>query len=110
VQLWSDYEFYAAFVYDAAGVPRFLTAESGMFAGADATLPIDQLSGFCPLCTRTGAPARQTVGTLRRVFSNGTLARIDVSATFAAEVTGIWNQQDPLQALGGAGTTQGCAP
>lgn len=103
VQFWEDYEFYATFVYDEAGAPRFLTSESGVFAGLDATLPLDRLTGFCPLCTRTGTPIRETVGTLRRVIANGTLSRIDVS-------TPSWSQQDPVQALGGPGTTQGCAP
>src|SRR5690606_26385941 len=66
VQLFPDYEFYAAFVYDSRGVARFLTSEAGSFRGADATLPLEQLTGFCPLCTRTGAPVRADVGTLRR--------------------------------------------
>jgi hypothetical protein len=112
VQLWPDYEFYADFIYDAAGSPVFLTAETAGFAGADATLPLEQLRGFCPLCTRTGAPTRQGVGTLRRVFGNGTLTHLGISATLVDDVTagGTWNRFEAVQTLGGPGTTQGCAP
>ena len=110
VQLWSHYEFYAAFVYDADGRPRFLTAETTPFAGADASLTLEQLFGFCPLCDYPGAPARTPVGTLRRVFTGGTLSALDVAATFADGVPGAWEQQDPVQPLGGPDSTQGCAP
>lgn len=109
VQLWDDYEFYAAFVYDDAGVPRFLTAENSTFAGADATMPIDQLQGFCPTCS-WAAPVRTTVGTLRRIVSGGTLQQIGIEATFAGSVSGTWSRLETLQPLGGPGTTQGCAP
>lgn len=108
VQLFPDYEFHAAFLYDALGVPRFLTAESQRFAGADATLPLEQLQGFCPLCERAGAPARADIGTLRRRFSAGTLAGMEVDAVYTAGVPGAWSAIDAVQALGGPGTTQGC--
>ena len=110
VQFWEDYEFYAAFVYDEAGVPRFLTAESNTYLGADATLPIDQLQGFCPLCDRTGAPSRYPVGTLRRTISGGTLTHLGISADFTGGQSGSWERYEPVQPLGGPGTTQGCAP
>ena len=110
VQFWDDYEFYAAFIYDEAGVPRFLTAESGSFLGADATLPIDQLQGFCPLCERAGMPTRQAVGTLRRTISGGTLTHLGVTAAFTGWQSGAWSRYEPVQPLGGPGTTQGCTP
>ncbi|MBW8312002.1 MAG: hypothetical protein K0M64_08180 [Rhizobium sp.] len=108
VQLFPDYEFYAAFVYDARGVPRFLTAESPRFAGADAVLPLEQLAGFCPLCERTGAPARTDIGTLKRRFAAGGLVGMELDGVFTGGVPGAWTGNDAVQLLGGPGTTQGC--
>lgn len=109
VQLWPDYEFYASFVYDDRGLPRFLTAESPRFAGATATLPVDQLSGFDPHYDHNPVE-RRTVGTMTRTFAGGTLSSISLQATYVRGVPGGWNQSDMLQPLGGPGTTQGCAP
>lgn len=108
VQLFPDYEFYAAFVYDARGVARFLTSEAGSFRGADATMPLEQLTGFCPLCERTGAPARADIGTLRRRLANGTLVGLELDAIYGGGVPGTWSADDAVQPLGGPGTTQGC--
>jgi len=107
VQLFPDYEFYAAFVYDARGVPRFLTAESPRFAGADAVLPLEQLTGFCPLCERTGPPVRHTVGVLERRFASGRLAAVSLDAVYAQGVPGAWSANETVTPLG---DLQGCAP
>ena len=109
VQLFPDYEFYAAFVYDGRGVPRFLTAESGSFRGADATLTLEQLTGFCPLCERSGAPTRADIGTLRRRFDASGLVQMQLDAIFTGGVPGAWTGDDNVQLLGGPGTAQGCA-
>lgn len=109
-QLFPNYEFYAAFVYDASGVPRFLLAESSVFAGADATFNVEQLTGFCPLCQRTGLPQRRTIGTLRRLIQGGTFANISVDAIYAGPLVGTWTANEAIQPLGGPGTTQGCQP
>lgn len=109
VQLFSNYEFYAAFVYDAAGVPRFLVAENPSFAGSTGSVPLAQLRGFCPLCTRSAAPTRATVGTLSRTFSAGALSNLSLDATYASPVTGRWQVTDAVQPLGGATSLQGCA-
>ncbi len=109
VQLFPDYEFYAAFVYDGQGVPRFLTSEAGSFRGADTVLPLEQLTGFCPLCERTGTPARADVGTLRRRFDASGLVQMQPDAIYAGGVPGAWTGNDLVQPLGGPGTTQGCA-
>ncbi|MFN3965765.1 MAG: hypothetical protein ACK4JC_10125 [Silanimonas lenta] len=110
VQLYPDYEFYAAFVYDAAGVPRFLVAERSGFGGTSASLTLEQLTGFCPLCTRSGPPLRQPVGVLGRTYAAGRLASLSLDASFTAGVPGRWQQSESVQLLGGAGTTQGCLP
>jgi hypothetical protein len=108
VQFWSDYEFHAAFAYDAKGVARFLTAESSRFAGADATLVLEQLQGFCPTCV-VATPLRQPIGTLRRVIGGG-LRRFVLDGMYASPVAGDWIVDHAVQLLGGPGTTQGCDP
>ena len=110
VQMYEDYEFYAAFIYDRSGTARFVLAESPDFAGADATLALEQLSGFCPLCARSGNPARQSIGTLARRFSGGSFANIAVDGIFTGPVTGVWTADEAIQPLGGPGTVQGCLP
>jgi hypothetical protein len=109
VQMFPGYEFYAAFVYDGLGVPRFLVAERNGFGGAEATLPLEQLTGFCPLCARPGAPARQAIGSFTRRFSGGSFANITLNGSYTGPVPGTWSANQAVQALGGPGTTQGCA-
>jgi hypothetical protein len=106
VQLLPNYEFHAVFAYSARGVPRFLVAERNGVGAANETLPLQQLRGFCPLCVRTGAPERTTVGVLRREFVNGQLSRIGVDASFANGTPGTWVANDAVVPLGGL---QGCA-
>lgn len=110
VQMFEDYEFYAAFIYDQQGIARFALAESTGFAGADATLSLEQLGGFCPLCTRNGNPARQSIGTLARRFSGGSFANIAVDGIFAGALSGAWTADEAIQPLGGPATVQGCLP
>jgi len=107
VQLFPNYEFFAAFVYDSLGVPRYLAAERADFGGVVSALDLQQLTGFCPLCARSGDPTRTTVGRLQRTLGAGTLQRIELGATFAGDVTGRWNVTDTVLPLGGL---QGCTP
>ncbi|WP_397595638.1 alpha/beta hydrolase family esterase [Silanimonas sp.] len=104
------YEFYATFVYDARGVARFLVAEDGPSAAGTASLGLDQLTGFCPTCERTGSPTRTRVGSLQRTIGGGRLTGITVSAAFANGVPGAWNATDTLSMLDSQGRTQGCQP
>lgn len=108
VQMFPTYEFHASFVYDGRGVPRFLLAERNGFGGASATLTLEQLKGFCPLCTRTGNPTRFGVGSYTRLFAGGSFSNIAVDATFTDGLPGTWGTNQPAQLLGGAGTAQGC--
>lgn len=110
VQMFPNYEFHSAFIYDRYGVARFLVAERSGFGGADATLPLEQLSGFCPLCDRTGSPARYSAGTLRRTIAAGSINTMTLSANMTAGVSGRWNWPDNVVVLGGSSATQGCAP
>lgn len=116
LQLWEDYEYLAAFVYDEQGVPMFLAAELGRFGGDDATLVLQRLTGACPTCDFTES-VRADVGTLARRFSGGALASIELDAVWQdgnppywLPPVSTWSAVDAVQLLGGAGTTQGCAP
>lgn len=106
VQSFPDYEFYLVFGYDAQGVPRYLVAERSGFGGSTETLTLEQLRGVCPLCTRTGNPARTTVGTLQRRIEGGTLRNITLSATYVNGVPGTWAANDAVIPLG---NLRGCA-
>lgn len=116
VQMFANYEFYTAFVYDSRGEPRFLVAERSGFGDDDEVLDLKQMSGYCPSCEFERAPVRTTVGTLRRRLSGGKLLDIELDAIFVPDeqqsvpVPGAWSSVDVLQLLGGAGTTQGCDP
>ena len=111
VQVWPNYEFYAAFVYDNQGEARYLVAErNGGTYQADATIALEQMHGFSPWQAWPGSPTRFPVGSLRRVMSGNTLSRIVVSATFTDGVPGSWAGDDDVQILGGLGATQGCDP
>lgn len=107
VQLFPNYEYYAAFVYDGRGVPRFLSAERNGFGGTQASLDLWQLSGDCPLCERTGPPVRHTVGVLERRFASGRLAAVSLDAVYAQGVPGAWSANETVTPLG---DLQGCAP
>ena len=107
VQLFPNYEFYAAFVYDERGVARFLAAERGGVGGAVSALDLQQLTGFCPLCAREGDPLRSTIGRLQRTLVDGRLSRITLDAAYVHGVTGRWTVSDAVVPLGGL---QVCAP
>jgi hypothetical protein len=106
VQLFPNYEFYTVFGYDAQGVPRYLIAERSGIGTATQSMNLDQNTGACPLCTRTGNPVRSTVGTLTRTVGSGTLQRIQLTGTYTAGVAGTWAANDTVTPLG---TLQGCA-
>jgi subtilisin family serine protease len=107
-QVAANYEFIASFVYDDIGVPRFLLSErGGAFNAAGTTINVNQLSGFCPLCTRTAAPVKTAVGTTTRNYSANTISSIGVSGTFINGVPGSWNVTSAVVPLGGV---QGCNP
>jgi len=104
--LFPNYEFYTVFGYDAQGVPRYLIAERSGIGTATQSMNLDQNTGACPLCTRTGNPVRSTVGTLTRTVGSGTLQRIQLTGTYTAGVAGTWAANDTVTPLG---TLQGCA-
>lgn len=109
VQLWEQYEYLAAFVYDGRGEPRFLAGERSGFGGAETVLALEQLRGACPTCAWV-PPVRTNVGTLLRRITNGALSRIEIDVEYTDGVPGTWTAIDDVELLGGPGTAQGCAP
>ena len=102
------YEFYAAFIYDSRGHPRFLVAERGGTGARDESVALEQLRGFCPQCTHA-AVTRQPAGTLRRVYSSsGVLERIVLDARFGGGLSGAWNVTDTVRMLDDSRRAQGC--
>lgn len=115
VQMWGNYEFYAAFNFDEQGVPMFLLAEQAQFAGNEATFALERLVGSCPTC-EWRASTRTQVGTFVRRLVNNTLTGIELDAVWQDGNPPFWlppvsslSTEDSVQLLGGSGTTQGCA-
>jgi subtilisin family serine protease len=108
VQVNPTYEFIANFVYDGTGFPRFLLAEreNTTFVNATETFALNQLRGFCPLCTRID-PVTTQVGTLTRTYATSNITSIGTNATYVNGVPGVWNVTSPVTILTQA---QGCTP
>lgn len=111
VQMFPNYEYVAVFVYDQMGVPRFLDAqrETG-FGGSSASYPLVQLSGFCPLCARSGDPTRTPIGSFSRTITGGTFSNVTLNGTFINGVPGTWAGNESIVPLGGTPGLQGCTP
>lgn len=106
VQVAPGYEFFAAYLYDELGRPRFLAAErGGSFAADSPDIELHQLRGFGPFAPWK-APVRTPVGSLRRTFSGGALDAVSMQAAFADGLPGEWNVVDAVVPLT---ATQGCA-
>lgn len=96
VQFFPNYEFHLVFGYDSEGVPRYLNAERQGFGAAEQAMDLNQLTGACPLCERTGDPQRARVGTLTRTITGGTLTRFMLDATYLNGVPGTWAANDAV--------------
>ena len=85
-----------AYLYDAAGNPRWLIGQNGPFGAADLTL--SQLTGFCPLCAYS-APVYRAAGRLTRTFTSIDAGRTLVDATLLAPLNGRWTSDDAVVRL-----------
>jgi len=105
------YEFYAAFLYDALGEPRFLVAEGPPQPVPEGLFRLQQLTGACPLCPMPAAGAiRRDAGTLVRRLQAGLPVEFRIDALFGAGVAGAWQVTDALQPLDPLGRMADCAP
>jgi hypothetical protein len=107
VQLWEDYEFFAAFVYDADGVPRYIAAEHEGFGGATASSALYQTRGSCPMCWWSQSTYTD-IGVLTRTIQPDGKMRMQIDGVYGEGVPGGWSVDEIVQTLGGPGTTQAC--
>lgn len=94
-QFEADQEIYVSYMYDGQGIARWLIGDKG-WTVPGATLPIGQLTGFCPTCGHMPVIPVE-VGQLTRSFGvvndgGRGLSQIGVTATFAPPLTGTWNE------------------
>lgn len=89
-------ELQIPFIYDTAGNPIWLYAQVSPFGGA--TLPLQQYSGFCPLCAAV-APTIRTVGTLVRGYASANSGSTRVDASLQAPLLGTWASDDAVQRI-----------
>jgi hypothetical protein len=112
VQFFPNYEFYALYLYDALGQPRFLVAEHPRAGAAAQSMAVaqvereDRCQGDCP---PVPAGPRTTVGSLSRVIGPSGLEGVDIDIRFEPRpgLSGVWKVQDRPVPLG---ELQGCAP
>lgn len=95
-------EFYLAYAYDAAGMPRWVTAQQT--SGAR-TMPLWQVRGPCPSCAPM-VTTREIVGTLERTVgaaaapdSRAGFLTLGMDASFANGVPGRWLENRPAALL-----------
>ncbi|MEO6172117.1 MAG: hypothetical protein ABIP02_03280, partial [Arenimonas sp.] len=107
IQVNPTYEFAASFLYDGQGISRFLVAErAGTYGNASETFNLEQIGGFCPLCTAVPT-TRTTVGSYTRTLATNDIVSIATNATYVNGVQGSWNVSSNVDALT---LTQGCTP
>jgi subtilisin family serine protease len=87
-----DLESDTVYLYDSAGLPRWLIASAAPFGQTNKTLA--QLQGFCPDCTAIPTTSRN-VGAINTTFSqpNATGANTgnwNITADFLAPLSGAW--------------------
>lgn len=100
VQVESNVEFFAAYLYDRLGVPRWLLAQRAGFQPAANALDVEQfVNGPCPACSSPGNRSSQVVGVLNRSYGNGTLTGLEVAAQFASPLAGDWLETLPVALL-----------
>jgi subtilisin family serine protease len=96
VLTYATTEVQVAYLYDAAGNPRWLYGQNTPFGSG--TFALSQFAGFCPLCERT-PPAGPVVGTLTRTLADPGSGTTGVSATLTAPLSGAWTTNDATAKL-----------
>lgn len=90
-----DQEIYAAYLYDAAGVARWLIGAKP-WNDAVNVVNLEQISGSCPTCGYTATSSQATGQLTRTLGQNGDgqrgLTQINTTATLLAPLSGSWSQ------------------
>lgn len=94
-QYEADQEIYLSYLYDAEGVARWLIGAKP-WNEATTTVPLEQLTGFCPTCGHMPTISRLTGQLTRTIGTNGDglrgLTNIAVSAPLLSPLSGAWNE------------------
>lgn len=85
-----------AYLYDAAGNPRWLYGQNSPFGSG--VFDLTQYRGFCPLCAYSAIQGT-SVGGLARTFANARAGTAQVDAGFVAPASGAWNVSDTTAKL-----------
>jgi hypothetical protein len=95
-----DLQFDAFYLYDSLGIARWVAGSASPFA-ASTTMDMYQLSGFCPLCTYTGA-SQNKIGSLSVNYSTATTGTYSTNFNLLAPLSGAWNINQPISRLTGS--------
>lgn len=99
-----DQEIYLSYLYDAAGVARWLIGAKP-WNEALSQVNLEQIAGSCPTCGLAATTSRAT-GQLTRILGTNVdgkrgLTQVGVNATLLAPLSGSWSQNratEPLSA------------
>ncbi len=89
----SGVESIVAYLYDGSGMPRWVQATQSPF-GAAPTIPVRQLSGFCPLCAFQPVTTAMN-GTAMRSYTQADIASIGFDFEFQGALSGQWQESHP---------------
>jgi hypothetical protein len=99
-----DQEIYLSYLYDAAGVARWLIGAKPWNEAAT-QVNLEQIAGSCPTCGLAATTSRATGQLTRSLGTNADgkrgLAQVGVNATLLAPLSGSWSQSratEPLSA------------
>jgi subtilisin family serine protease len=93
------------YLYDAVGLPHWIAGSVNAIAGVN-SMPMYQLSGFCPLCASVATVPTQ-VGSMTASFASGTQGHFSTQVNLAPPLAGSWNIDQPTTRLTGS---TACSP
>jgi hypothetical protein len=96
----STQQFDAFYLYDGVGEPHWVAGSVPNFS-ASSTVPMSQLSGFCPSCGYVPVVAT-SVGNLNVSYTDATQGHYATAITLASPLTGAWNVDQPIVRLTGS--------
>jgi hypothetical protein len=88
------------YLFDAAGVPRWLVAQDPSGTGSPTVpdLPMLQFSGYCAVCTASDV-SFEVMGTLQRTFSSQTTGNWTLDYLFEPPLSGSVERTEPIVKL-----------
>ncbi len=88
------------YLFDAAGVPRWLVAQDPSGTGSPTVpdLPMLQFSGYCAVCAASDV-SFEVMGTLQRTFSSQTTGNWTLDYLFEPPLSGSVERTEPIVKL-----------